>query len=250
MIGALKASGLPARGAGSWRLPVAAGVLAALGGSFALWLAVGRLFTLGTLQRELLEGLSALAAAAVLLYVTHWMFRKSYVGDWIAQIRRRAVVAAKGNDGGHLGWFTLFSLSFLVVFREGFETVLFYEALLIDAPALPVLAGLAAGGVLAVAIGYAMLGLEAKLPIAAFFRLTGGLLATLCVMLVGSGVRGLQTAALMSATPVAWFPDRPWLQIYFGLYPVVEALAAQAAVAAFLAVSLLAVAGYRKAAAG
>lgn len=246
MIGALKASGLPARGAGGWRLPVAGGVLVALGGSFALWLAVGRMFTLGTLQRELLEGLSALAAAAVLLYVTHWMFRKSYVGEWIAQIRRKAAVAAKGADGGYLGWFTLFSLSFLVVFREGFETVLFYEALLIDAPALPVLGGLAAGGVLAAAMGYAMLGLEAKLPIAAFFRLTGGLLAVLCVMLVGSGMRGLQTAALVSATPVAWFPDRPWLQIYFGLYPVAEALLAQALVAGFLAISLLALVRHRK----
>ncbi|MEW9613552.1 FTR1 family protein [Shinella sp. S4-D37] len=239
MIGALKASGLPARGAGGWRLPVAGGVLAALGGSFALWLAVGRLFTLGTLQRELLEGLSALAAAAVLLYVTHWMFRKSYVGDWIGEIRRKAAVAAKGRDGGYLGWLTLFSLSFLVVFREGFETVLFYEALLIDAPALPVLGGLAAGGVLAVAVGFAMLGLEAKLPIAAFFRLTGGLLAVLCVMLVGSGVRGLQTAALVSATPVAWFPAQPWLQLHFGLYPVAEALLAQSVVAGFLIVSLL-----------
>lgn len=250
MIGALKASGLPACGAGGWRLPVAGGVLVALGGSFALWLAVGRLFTLGTLQRELLEGLSALAAVVVLLYVTHWMFRKSYVGDWIAEIRRKATAATRGWDSGSLGRFTLFSLSFLVVFREGFETVLFYEALLIDAPALPVLGGLVAGGGLAVAMGYAILGLEAKLPIAAFFRLTGGLLAVLCVMLVGSGMRGLQTAALVSATPVDWFPDRAWLQIYFGLYPVAEALAAQAIVAAFLAVSLLAVAGYRKVAAG
>lgn len=251
MIGALKASGVPARGPGGWRWPVAGGVTAALAGSFALWFAVGRLFALSTLQRELLEGLSALAAAAVLLYVTHWIFRKSYVGDWIAQIRRKAAAAATGRkagSGGYPGWLTLFSLSFLVVFREGFETVLFYEALLIDAPAAPVLAGLAVGGVFAVAIGYLMLGLEAKLPVAAFFRLTGGLLAVLCVMLVGSGIRGLQTAALVSATPVAWFPDRPWLQIYFGLYPVYEALLAQAVVAGLLAVSLLGFVLRRKAA--
>jgi high-affinity iron transporter len=249
MIGALKASGLPARGLAGWGLPVTGGVLAALAGSLALWLAVGRLFTLGTLQRELLEGLSALVAAAVLIYVTHWMFRKSYVGDWIAEIRRKATAATRHGDGS-LSRFTLFALSFLVVFREGFETVLFYEALLIDAPALPVLGGLAVGGALALAMGYAMLGLQAKLPISAFFRLTGALLAVLCVMLVGSGMRGLQTAALVSATPVAWFPDRPWLQIYFGLYPVAEALAAQALVAGFLAVSLLAVAGYAHSARG
>jgi len=249
MIGALKASGLPARGAGGWRRPVAGGVFAALGGSFALWFAVGRLFALSTLQRELLEGLSALAAAAVLVYVTHWIFRKSYVGDWIADIRRKAAAAANvTEDGGrgYLGWFTLFSLSFLVVFREGFETVLFYEALLIDAPALPVLAGLAVGGVLATGTGYVMLGLEARLPVSAFFRLTGAMLAVLCVVLVGSGIRGLQTAALVSATPVAWFPDRSWLQIYLGLYPVGEALLAQAVVAGFLALSVIGLVARRK----
>ncbi|ANH07781.1 FTR1 family protein [Shinella sp. HZN7] len=237
MIGALKASGV-----NGWRRPVTGGVAAAVGGSFALWFAVGRLFALSTLQRELLEGLSALAAAAVLLYVTHWIFRKSYVGDWIAEIRRKAVAATRGkgeDSSGKLGWFTLFSLSFLVVFREGFETVLFYEALLIDAPAAPVLAGLVVGGILAATTGYVMLGLEATLPLATFFRLTGGMLAVLSVVLVGSGIRGLQTAALVSATPVAWFPDRAWLQIYFGLYPVREALVAQLIVAGFVVVPLL-----------
>lgn len=249
MIGALKASGLPARGAGGWSWPVTTGAAAALGGSFALWFAVGYLFALSTLQRELLEGLSALAAAAVLLYVTHWIFRKSYVGDWIAEVRRKATAATRGKrDGpsGYLGWFTLFSLSFLVVFREGFETVLFYEALLIDAPAAPVLAGLAVGGILAALIGYVMLGLEAKLPVPTFFRLTGGMLAVLSVVLVGSGIRGLQTAALVSATPVAWLPDKPWLQIYLGLYPVSEALLAQSIVAGFLVISLVGLIKHRR----
>lgn len=117
--------------------------------------------------------------------------------------------------------------------------MLFYEALLIDAPAVPVLAGLLAGALLSAIIGYAVLVLGAKLPLAAFFRLTGAMLAVLCIMLIGSGVRGLQTAAVVGATPVGWFPDRPWLQLYFGLYPVAEALLAQAAVAAGLLLSVV-----------
>lgn len=238
MIGALKAGGAPATGKGGWRRPLSLGVVAALAGSFALWLVVGRLFAMSTLQRELLEGATALVAAAVLVYVTHWIFRKAYVGDWIAQIRSKAA-AATATDGKRkgFGWLTLFSLSFMVVFREGFETVLFYEALLVDAPAMPVLGGLVVGALLAVAAAYAMLGLEAKLPVTAFFRLTGALLTLLCIALVGSGIRGLQTAALVSATPVAWFPDQPWLQLYFGLYPVAEALAAQALVGGLLLAS-------------
>ena len=54
-------------------------------------------------------------------------------------------------------------------------------------------------------------------------------------MRVGAGIRGLQTAALISATPVAWFPDRDWLQLWFGLFPVAEPLIAQALVMLILA---------------
>lgn len=241
MVGALKASGIAARGRQGWARPMAGGVAAALAGSLALWFAVGKLFAMTTIQRELLEGITALAAAAVLIYVTHWIFRKAYVGDWISGIRRRTQATAGGTSGpedGRIGWTTLFALAFLVVFREGFETVLFYEALLIDASTSGVLAGLLAGSLLTAAAAYAVLGLEAKLPVAAFFRVTGTLLAVLCVMLVGSGIRGLQTAAIVPATPVAWFPDVPALQLYLGLYPVAETLAAQAAIAAILLLSL------------
>jgi high-affinity iron transporter len=240
MIGALKAGGTPAGGLRGWRLPVSGGVSAALLASFALWLAVGELFDMSTLQRELLEGATALLAAGVLLYVTHWMFRKAYVGDWVAHIRRKAEMASgAGGAATMFGGLTVFGLAFLVVFREGFETVLFYEALLADAPAMPVLGGLVAGSFLAVAVAYLMLGLEARLPVKAFFRVTGALLALMSVTLVGSGIRGLQTAAVLPATPVSWFPDQTWLQLYLGLYPVAEALLAQFVIALLLLGSII-----------
>lgn len=239
LVGALKAGGVPASGAGGWRLPLFAGVITAVAGSFALWLLVGRLFEMTTLEREFLEGATALVAAAVLIYVTHQIFHRTYVGAWLAGIRQQAARVSGAPGGTLLRQTTVLSLAFMVVFREGFETVLFYEALLAEAPPIPVLAGLGAGAAAAAAVTYAMLQLERQLPVAAFFRLTGAMLTLLAIMLVGGGIRGLQTAALLPATPVAWFPDAPWLQIYFGLYPVAESLAAQAAVAGLLAMSAL-----------
>lgn len=238
MIGALKASGTPAGGMQGWRLPVSSGVVTAVVASFALWLAVGQLFAMSTLQREFLEGATALIAAGVLVYVTHWMFRKAHVGDWVAEIgRRTSAVTRSGQITNMFGGLTVFGLAFLVVFREGFETVLFYEALLADAPAMPVLGGLVLGAVLAMTSAYLILGLEKRLPVTAFFRVTGGLLVLMSITLVGSGIRGLQTAALMPATPVPWFPDHAWLQLYLGLYPVSEALLSQAIVAGGLLLS-------------
>ena len=79
-----------------------------------------------------------------------------------------------------------------------------------------------------------MLAAGRRLPLRLFFRVTTVLLAVLAVMLVGAGIRGLQTAALIGATPVGWFPDADWLQLWFGLFPVAEPLLAQGLVLAAL----------------
>ena len=226
LMAALRAEGAePAR----FRAPVSWAVLLALAASFALWAAARWLISISTLAREALEGGTALVAAAVLIWL----------------------VVGLAGGGGHTSAFrarlagvatpmTVALLAFLVVFREGFETVLFYEALLVDAAPLPVLAGLGLGGAAALAAGWAVLASGRRLPLGLFFRATTILLAALAVMLVGAGVRGLQTAALISATPVGWFPDRDWLQLWFGLFPVLEPLVAQSiAVAIILAAPLL-----------
>jgi len=216
LLAALRAEGVaPAR----LRPALGLGVLAALAASFALWAAARSLFALSTLAREAIEGGTALLAAAVLLWIVRGL---AAGGGHVAAFRARLAGIANPRTVG--------LLAFLVVFREGFETVLFYEALLVDAAPAPVIGGLAAGGAAALAAGWAVLASGRRLPLGLFFRATTILLGVLAMMLVGSGVRGLQTAALIGATPVEWFPDRDWLQLWFGLFPVAEPLAAQAAV--------------------
>lgn len=215
LFAALRAEGAdPAR----FRAATAAGVVAALAASLALWAAARWLFALSTLTREAIEGATALLAAAVLVWLVLGLAAK---GGHVAALRRR--LAGRASAAG------VAALAFLVVFREGFETVLFYEALLVDAAPAPVLGGLLAGAAAAGAAGWLVLVSGRRLPLGLLFRATSAMLAVLAVMLVGAGVRGLQTAALIGATPVAWFPDRDWLQLWLGLFPVAEPLVAQAA---------------------
>lgn len=221
LLAALAGEGI---GAARWRRPVLAGVGLALAASLALWQAARGLIAVSTLQRELLEGATALLAVAVLVPLALTIFAPAK-GGHAARLRGR-LRAAGGSATA------IFALAFLVVFREGFETVLFYEALLTDAPAGAVLAGLGIGALAVLLTGWAVLGLGRRLPVAALFRVTGAMLAVLSVMMTGAGIRGLQTAALLPATPAGWFPDSEALQVWFGLYPVAEALAAQAAVLA------------------
>lgn len=213
LVAALRAEGLPP---GRFRAPIVGAVMLALGGSFALWAGARWLFSIATLTREALEGGTALIAAAVLVMLI--MGLTSGAGHVTAFRARLAGVASPMSAG---------LLAFLVVFREGFETVLFYEALLADTAPLPVLAGLTLGGVAALAAGWAVFASGRRLPVGIFFKATTVLLAALAVMLAGAGIRGLQTAALVGATPVTWFPNADWMQIWFGLFPVAEPLAAQ-----------------------
>nr|WP_255435674.1 FTR1 family protein [Paracoccus sp. S1E-3] len=216
LLAAMRAEGLAAA---RFRRPVAAGVGLALVASFALWAAARWLFSLPTLAREAIEGWTALLAAGVLVWMVLGL---AAGGGHVAAFRARLA-------GVTTPW-TVAMLAFLVVFREGFETVLFYEALLTSSAPAPVIGGLIGGGAAALAVGWLVLASGRKLPLRLFFRVTSVLLAALSVMLVGAGIRGLQTAALIGATPVAWFPDHDWLQLWFGLYPLAEPLAAQALV--------------------
>ena len=216
LLAALRAEGIPPS---RFRQPVTAGILLALLASLALWAAARWLFSLPTLTREAIEGWTALLAAAVLIWMVLGL---AAGGGHVTAFRSRLAGVATPR--------TVALLAFLVVFREGFETALFYEALLANTAPAPVLIGLLAGGAAALASGWLVLASGRKLPLRLFFRVTSVLLAALAVMLVGAGIRGLQTAALISATPVSWFPDRDWLQLWFGLYPLAEPLAAQALV--------------------
>lgn len=200
------------------------GVGLGVAASFLLWWLAGRILTVTTLQRELLEGVTALLAAAVLVYVTHWIFHKTYVVQWVDFVRQQV---QRSVSSGHLMAVGL--VSFFVVFREGFETVLFYQALMLEGLPAWVLAGFVAGMIGTAGLAWALLKLGRRLPVNHFFVATGLLLMLLALIFTGFGIRGLQTAGLASATPVPGFPESPFLQLYFGLFPTWESLLAQIA---------------------
>ena len=105
-----------------------AGWIAALALGGVTWLAASYLITLSGADREITEGVTALLAAAMLLYVGFWMHRHAHAARWKAFIETRMTSALSGRTMWALG-----SISFLAVYREAFETVLFYQALWLEA---------------------------------------------------------------------------------------------------------------------
>ncbi len=196
---------------------VHAGTLAALLGGVLTWWVASNVIAISGAGRELTEGFAALFAAAVLVFVGIWMHNKSQAGAWQRYIQEKVGDALEKRSG----WF-LFILAFVVVYREVFETILFYVAMWSQGNGHAVIAGSTAAALVLGGIAWAMLGLSKRLPIAQFFAFSAALMAILAVILTGKGVAALQEANWLPMQLLA-LPRIEWV----GFYPSMQGLIAQ-----------------------
>jgi high-affinity iron transporter len=192
------------------------------------WYVAGRLIGVSGATREMTEGITALAAAAILLYVGWWLHDKSHAVAWQGFIDRHMRGAL---ERGTL-W-ALAGLSFIAVYREVFETVLFYQALWQqagDAAHGSVMVGFLSGAATLAVLAWIILRYGVRLPIGPFFAVCSVLMAVLAVGFTGNGIKALQEADVVAASPVAGF-SLPVL----GIYPTVQTLVAQALVLLLIA---------------
>jgi len=181
---------------------VHAGWILALVAGGITWAIASYAIAISGAGRELTEGLSSLFAAAV------------------TALGRRSM------------WF-LFGLAFLSVYREVFETILFFAALWSEGQGHWLLAGLVAGAAVLAGIAWALLRTSRRLPIGKFFSASSALIAVLAIVLTGKGVAALQEAGwvAVSIAPV------PHIEL-LGIYPTWQTTLAQ------LAVVILLIVGY------
>jgi FTR1 family protein len=198
------------------------GTAAGVAASFLTWGLARTIVPVSGASRELMEGVTALTAVLVLLYVSNWLFQKTYIHDWKNYLRSRVGLAV--TTGSALA---MAALAFAAVYREGFETVLFYQALLFDTSGTAVLTGFVPGLLLIFGIGALIIRMGVKLPLRRLFAATNAVLLYLAFAFVGKGVYNLQEAGVFAPHPVAWIPDNEVLRQLFGLYPLVETLFAQ-----------------------
>lgn len=195
------------------------GWIAALIAGLLTWFVATTLISFSGASRELTEGFGGVFAALVLVFVGIWMHGKAQADAWQRYVREKLDRALNERSG----WF-LFGLAFVVVYREAFETILFYAAMWEDSPGA-LLAGVCVGAALLGAIAWALLRYSARLPVAEFFRFSSFLMAALAVILAGKGIAAIQEAGLLGVTPIAFIPRVDWL----GLQPSLQVVLAQVA---------------------
>jgi len=194
------------------------GWIGALAAGLLTWVIATYAIGISGASRELTEGFGSLFAAIVLLSVGIWMHGKSQADQWQRYIQERMSRALSGRSA----WF-LFGLAFVVVYREVFETILFYAALWAQGNGGALLAGAGTAVLLLAVIAWAMLRYSRRLPVAQFFRYSAWLMALLTVVLAGKGVAALQEAGIIGIAP---FHGAPRISM-LGLFPTWQTLLAQ-----------------------
>ncbi|WP_209876106.1 FTR1 family iron permease [Paenibacillus silagei] len=206
----------------------AAGLAASIGLAVLLTYSLSQAASGGA--RELIEGITGLVAVVMMLTVGRWLHGKSSTAAWNKYVDRQMQGAlAKGNL-----WY-LFFIAALAILREGAETTIFYAGM---APAIDtsqLLLGIGSALVILIILGYAMIALSARLPVAAFFRAATVLIYYLVFRFLGESLHALQIAGKLPAHNGHSLPSIGWL----GMYPTWETTIPQLLVLVFILWELL-----------
>ncbi|WP_339311406.1 FTR1 family protein [Paenibacillus sp. FSL M7-0896] len=206
----------------------AAGLAASIGLAVLLTYSLSQAASGGA--RELIEGITGLVAVVMMLTVGRWLHGKSSTAAWNKYVDRQMQGAlAKGNL-----WY-LFFIAALAILREGAETTIFYAGM---APAIDtsqLLLGIGSALVVLIILGYAMIALSARLPVAAFFRAATVLIYYLVFRFLGESLHALQIAGKLPAHNGHSLPSIGWL----GIYPTWETTIPQLLVLVFILWELL-----------
>ena len=167
--------------------PMVVGVAIALVASAITFVLAQTVLTSLAQYGEKLEAVVGLVAIGVLLLVLNWFFHKVY---WTQHISKFHKERKRLLGMGERGWLSaqaigFIALGFTTVYREGFETVLFLQALELNCGLAVVLEGVALGLVGVFALAFATFVLERKLPYRKMLIVTGVLLTIVLAIMVG-----------------------------------------------------------------
>lgn len=202
------------------------GILISIIASIITWFVARFVIDITGASKELIEAIAGISAVIVLFWVSFWILNKVETKKWIEFVKAKVWQA---TTTGSVMVFTM--LSFFTVYREGFETVLFYQAMFSFAENMEifVLLGLVLGLAVIISIVFVIRKLGKKLPLRVLFGLTMGIGAYMSIAFIGNAVREFQEIGYISTTHL--FGIIPRLEINLatmtGIHPTLETTVAQ-----------------------
>ncbi|MFZ0568567.1 MAG: FTR1 family protein [Nitrososphaeraceae archaeon] len=202
------------------------GIIIAAAATAVTWFIAQYIVELSGASRELIEAIAGLSAVAVLFWVSFWVLNKIETKKWIEFVKAKIW---KATTTGSLLVFVM--LSFFTVYREGFETVLFYQAIFSFSKYMEwyVIAGLISGLVVIIGVALVVRRLGKKLPLRVLFGLTMGIGAYMSIAFMGNAVREFQELGIIPTTHLIGIVPRFDINLatMTGIHPTLESVVAQ-----------------------
>ena len=202
------------------------GIVIAIGATAITWFIAQFIIEISGASRELIEAIAGVSAVAILFWVSFWVLNKIETKRWIEFVKAKVW---KATTTGSIMVFVM--LSFFTVYREGFETVLFYQAMLSYAKYMEwyVVAGFVLGLAVIVTTAIMVRKLGRRLPLRVLFALTMGIGAYMSIAFMGNAIREFQELGYVSTTPLIGIVPRLDINMatMTGIHPTLESIIAQ-----------------------
>ena len=171
------------------------------------------LFHLTAEHAEIVEGVTSIVASLILFQVGVWFVSKAEANKWKEYIESKIQCAISNRDR-----FTLFMVVFFAVYREVFETILFYKALLLQFDSESISFGFIVGVFVVSIISYLILKMSVRVNLRYYFIATSAMLFILSISFLGYGITELQEVGIFDTTLWLFIPKITIL----GIYPTME----------------------------
>lgn len=185
----------------------AAGILASVVIAFILQ-ALFPAVSSGT-NREILEGFVGIFAVVMMIGIGFWLHSKSSLKSWKNYIDRKMdVVLSTGS------FISMFVLSFLAVFREGAETILFYVGILPLISLQNLIIGVVSAILILIVIALVLIYASSKIKIHQVFFILTWTIYFLAFKMLGTSIHMLQVVGILPLHVIHFIPTVEVLGIY------------------------------------
>jgi high-affinity iron transporter len=226
-----------------YRRPMWVGTALAFAATVLTWLLARSILSSLARYGEKLEAAVSLIAVGVLILITNWFFHKTYWTDHLAGFHSKKKSLLSAEAGVTFG---LISLGFTSVYREGFEVVLFLQALVLESSAQRVLIGIGVGLAVTLLIGLITFKLQARLPYMQMLVITGVMIGGVLLVMMGKTVHVLQVVGWLPTTPIGGLSLPYWAGTWLGTYATWQGVLLQLAAGLFVVGSYYIAEGSRR----
>ena len=170
-------------------------------------------------NREIIEGFVGIFAVIMMIGIGVWLHSKSSLKAWKDYMDRKMnVVLSTGS------FVSMFALSFLAVFREGAETILFYAGILPLISVQNLVIGIAAAIIILIIIALVLTYASSKIKVHRVFFILTWMIYFLAFKMLGVSIHMLQVIGIVPLHVIHFIPTVEMLGIYANIEVFVSQL--------------------------